>query len=199
MTKTVADKIYIALRERIITGELPADEKLRQDHIARDFDASHVPVREALLRLEAHGLATSLPRRGMRVSALDPQEIREVVEMRVALEVLALSHAVPRISVQDLEQIKAAFETCETRNDMQSWDRANRAFHLALLTPCAMPRLLSNIADLQVAAARHMSAHWRGSWRPRPDPDHAALVDAVSQRETAAACDIMRRHLRRVR
>ncbi|MBT8153224.1 GntR family transcriptional regulator [Epibacterium ulvae] len=199
MTETVADKIYTALRERIVIGELPAGEKLRQDHIARDYDASHVPVREALLRLEAHGLATSLPRRGTRVSALDPKEIREVVEMRVSLEVLALSHAVPRITDQDLGQIQTRFEACETSTDMVQWDRANRQFHMTLLSPCAMPRLLETIADLQLAAARHMFAHWRGTWRARPDPDHAALVEAVTRRETGSACDILRRHLRRVR
>ncbi len=199
MTETVADKIYSALRERIVIGDLPAGEKLRQDHIARDYEASHVPVREALLRLESHGLATSLPRRGTRVSALDPKEIREVVEMRVSLEVLAASHAVPRITDRDLDHIRACFETCERSEDMVQWDRANRQFHMALLSPCAMPRLLASIADLQLAAARHMFAHWSGSWRARPDPDHAALVEAVTRRETGNTCDILRRHLRRVR
>ncbi|MQQ08506.1 FCD domain-containing protein [Epibacterium sp. SM1979] len=199
MTQTIADKIYLLLRERIVTGELAADEKLRQDHIAREFDASHVPVREALLRLEAHGLATSIPRRGMRVSALDPQEIREVVEMRVALEVLALSHAVPRMREKDVTAIRTAFDACDAATDMVTWDRANRAFHMALLTPCAMPRLLDTIADLELAAARHLFAHWRDTWKPRRDSDHAALVEAIDRRDAAGACDVMRRHLRRVR
>lgn len=199
MTETIADRIYHALCERIVTGDLPAGDKLRQDHIARDYDASHVPVREALLRLEAHGLATSLPRRGMRVSALDPQEIREVVEMRVALEVLALSHAVPRMTDDDLQKARAAFDSCERASDMVSWDRENRAFHMSLLVPCAMPRLLTTIADLQLAAARHMFSRWHGQWQPRSDADHIALLDAAYRRETATACDMLRRHLRRVR
>lgn len=199
MTKTIADKIFHALSERIVTGALPAGEKLRQDHIARDYAASHVPVREALLRLEAHGLATSLPRRGTRVSALDPSEIREVVEMRVALEVLALSHAIPKMTDEDIVEVRAAFERCEAASDMLAWDQANRAFHMALLAPCNMNRLLDTIADLQLAAARHLFAYWKGQWRPRHDADHAALMQAVVERDAMTACSVMRRHLRRVR
>lgn len=53
ISATMADSIYDALSARIVAGgELPAGEKLRQDHIAREFGTSHVPVREALLRLE---------------------------------------------------------------------------------------------------------------------------------------------------
>lgn len=199
MTATIADTIYQALSQQIISGQLEAGEKLRQDHIAKAFDTSHVPVREALLRLEAHGLAISQPRRGMRVTALDPGEVREVIEMRVALEVLALSHAIPRLLAQDLKAIDEARIACDAAEDMASWEARNRAFHRAILTPCAMPRLLASIDDLHIASARHLFAHWRHRWTQRADMDHAAILQAMKKRDTVAACDILTRHLRRVR
>lgn len=199
MSATIADTIYLALSERIITGSLPAGEKLRQDHIAREFEVSHVPVREALLRLEAHGLAKSEPRRGTRVSALDPSEIREVTEMRVALEVLALTHAFARLTPADIKAAEAARTACDAAEDMASWERLNRAFHQVILAPCGMPRLLASIGDLHIAAARHLFANWRHQWTRRVDSDHAAIVQAMSRRDPAAACEILRRHLRRVR
>ncbi|MGR3761398.1 GntR family transcriptional regulator [Roseobacteraceae bacterium NS-SX3] len=199
MAATIADTIYQALSERIVTGDLPAGEKLRQDHIAREFGASHVPVREALLRLEAHGLAQSLPRRGTRVTALDPAEIREVIEMRVALEVLALTHAMPRLTPADIEAAEAARAACDAAQDMATWEQRNRAFHRVILTPCAMPRLLASIGDLHIASARHLFAYWQHQWRPRADKDHAAIVQAMARRDAAEACGILRRHLRRVR
>ena len=198
MTATIADRIYSALSERIVTGQLPAGEKLRQDHIAREFDTSHVPVREALLRLEAHGLARSEPRRGTRVSALDPAEIREVIEMRVALEVLALTHALPRHDAASLTAVEEARTACDAATDMVTWDRCNRRFHLALLAPCAMPRLIAAIEDLHITAARHMFAFWQDRWTPRPDGDHAALIAATQAQDLPLACDLLRRHLRRV-
>lgn len=199
MTATIADTIYRALSEKIISGALAAGEKLRQDHIAQEFDTSHVPVREALLRLEAHGLALSLPRRGMRVTLLDPGEIREVTEMRVALETLALSQAIPNLNPTDLKAIEAARLACDAAEDMARWEASNRAFHRAILTPCAMPRLLAAIDDLHIASARHLFAHWRHRWSQRVDMDHAAIVQAMKKRDADAAGDILIRHLRRVR
>ncbi|WP_278922101.1 MULTISPECIES: GntR family transcriptional regulator [Pseudophaeobacter] len=199
MNATIADSIYHALSEQIVTGALPAGEKLRQDHIARAFDTSHVPVREALLRLEAHGLAISEPRRGTRVSALNPGEIREVIEMRVALEVLALTHGIARFSKTDMAEAEAARQACDAAEDMASWERCNRAFHRVLLAPCQMPRLLASIDDLHIASARHLFANWQHQWRPRIDQDHAALLRAIGNQDASAACEILRRHLRRVR
>ncbi|OED48538.1 GntR family transcriptional regulator [Leisingera sp. S232] len=199
MSETIADTIYRSLSERIITGSLAAGEKLRQDHIARAFDASHVPVREALLRLEAHGLAQSEPRRGTRVSALDPSEIREVIEMRVSLEVLALTHAFARMTETDITAADEARLACDAAEDMASWEQLNRAFHRVILAPCAMPRLLASIDDLHIAAARHLFANWQHQWTRRVDSDHAAIVQAMGRRDPATACEILRRHLRRVR
>ncbi len=198
MSETTADKIFRALMERIVTGDLAADQKLRQDHIAREYDTSHVPVREAFLRLEAKGLAKSVPHKGMRVTALEPTEIREVIEMRVALEVLALTHALPRHTTETLARLDSARGDCDAAPDLISWDRCNRRFHLALLAPCAMPRLMSSIEDLHITAARHLFAYWQDRWTARPDSDHAALIAAVRAQDLTAACDTLRHHLRRV-
>ena len=198
MTATIADSIYHSLSERIVVGDLPAGEKLRQDHIAREFDTSHVPVREALLRLEAHGLAKSIPRRGTRVTALDPEEIREVIEMRVSLEILALTHAIANLSQSDLDTAEAARVACDDANNMKDWETLNRGFHRVILTPCSMPRLLSTIDDLHIASARHLFANWKHRWTRRTDKDHAAIIQAMSRRDATAACEILRRHLRRV-
>ena len=199
MTATIVDTIYQTLSQRIIQGDLPAGEKLRQDHIAKEFSASHVPVREAFLRLEAHGLAKSQPRRGMRVKALNPTEVREIVEMRVSLEVLALQNATFNITPKDLKKAEAARVACDEATDMATWEARNRQFHRIILTPCGMPRLLATIDDLHIASARHLFAHWQHQWTQRVDTEHAAILQALMRRDAPAACEILRRHLRRVR
>jgi len=80
---------------------------------------------------------------------------------------------------------------------MPTWEARNRAFHRAILTPCAMPRLLSAIDDLHIASSRHLHAHWRQRWRQRTDTDHAAILMAMKRRDAETACDVLRRHLRR--
>src|ERR1700742_1195790 len=95
---TVATRIAETIAERIIAGILLPDIPLRQDHVAREFNSSHVPVREAFRQLEAQHLVISLPRRGVRVAPLDATSIREISEMRAALEVVALRHAFLRLT-----------------------------------------------------------------------------------------------------
>ncbi len=197
MNATIADSIFDKLSHRIITGDLPAGEKLRQDHIARAFDTSHVPVREALLRLEARGLARSEPRRGMRVTALDPAEVREVIEMRVALESLALQYAIQNMTPAALKAADDARLNCDEAQDMPTWEARNRIFHRTILTPCARPRLLHTIDDLHIASARHLFLHWRQRWVQRIDADHAAIVQAMKRKDTTTACSILVRHIRR--
>ncbi|KCV82631.1 GntR family HTH-type transcriptional regulator [Actibacterium atlanticum] len=198
MTQTISDRIYEALSRRIVTGELAAGEKLRQDHIAQEFDTSHVPVREALLMLVAHGLANSQPRRGVRVAEFDPSEHREIVEMRVALEVIALQNAGPRLSPDVLRRAEAARVACDAAQDINTWEVENRAFHRTILEPCKMPRLMAAIDDLHIAAARQLFAHWSNDWEQRTDHDHRAILSALKRGDTGTACDILRRHLRRM-
>ena len=199
MTATIADKIYDRLSRQIITGTLPAGEKLRQDHIARAYETSHVPVREAVLRLEAHGLAESEPRRGMRVTALNPAEVREVIEMRVALESLALQHSVQNMTPTAIKAADEARAACDEAKDMPTWEARNRAFHRSVLTPCAMPRLLHAIDDLHIANARHMFAQWRQKWAQRTDADHAAIIQALKRRDAPSAISVLTKHIRRAR
>lgn len=199
MSKTITDRIYASLSERIIKGQFSPGQKLRQDHIAQEFQTSHVPVREAFLRLEGRGLAETQPRRGTRVSALDPADLREVVEMRVSLEILAMQHAAVNFTRKDLDLADTARKACDAAQTMTDWEKCNREFHRILLSPCQMPRLLSAIDDLHLASARHLFAHWKHQWSQRADQDHAAIVRALKRYDAAAAIETLRRHLRRVR
>ena len=74
----IAVRISRTLADRIISGEIDAGAKLRQDHIAEEFGTSHVPVREAFRRLESQGLVISQPRKGVRVAGFSLEEVREV-------------------------------------------------------------------------------------------------------------------------
>ena len=196
---TLSNQITKALTDQIIRGQLAPDEKLRQDHIAREFDASHVPVREALLRLEARGLVVSIPRRGMRVAPFDPSDMREIREMRLALEPVALRHAIPLMTAAQRQAAEAARLACDQAQDLITWERANRRFHHAILVACAMPRMLAEIGNLQVLSARHLLATWNSSWEERTDRDHRAIMAAIAARDADTAVSVLQRHLQRLK
>jgi DNA-binding GntR family transcriptional regulator len=81
-SSTMATRIAESIGERIISGALQPDAPLRQDHVAREFNSSHVPVREAFRQLEAQHLVVGVPRRGVRVAPLDENSVKEIAEMR---------------------------------------------------------------------------------------------------------------------
>jgi DNA-binding GntR family transcriptional regulator len=192
---TIAVRIAKALAERIISGAIEPGARLRQDHVAEEFGASHVPVREAFRRLEAQGLAVSEARRGVRVAAFDLDEVKEVAEMRAALEVLALRHAAPHLTAAILDKAEEATHAGDRSRDVRSWEEANRTFHRLILTPCGMPRLLAAIDDLHAASARFLFAAWRSEWETRTDHDHRAILSALRQGQVDTAASILARHV----
>ncbi|KQY48949.1 GntR family transcriptional regulator [Rhizobium sp. Root483D2] len=192
---TIASRISRILADRIVTGQLDPGTKLRQDHIAEEFGTSHVPVREAFRRLEAQGLAVSEPRRGVRVASFDLKEVREVAQMRAALEVLALRHAAPHLTAAILDQAEEATVAGDNSHDVRSWEEANRRFHTLILTPCGMPRLLAAISDLHAASARFLFASWRSEWEVRTDHDHRAILTCLRQGNIENAAPVLERHV----
>src|SRR5215217_1329322 len=84
--QTIASMTVEALRERILRGDYPDGEPLRQDALAEELGVSRIPVREALRQLEAEGLVTFNPHRGAVVSSLSLEEIAELFELRAEIE-----------------------------------------------------------------------------------------------------------------
>ncbi|MCO6392048.1 FCD domain-containing protein [Aliihoeflea aestuarii] len=195
---TIASQISKTLAHRIIAGEIEAGAKLRQDHIAEEFGASHVPVREAFRRLEAQGLVVSEPRRGVRVAGFSLEEVREVAEMRAALEALALRNAVPHLTKAILDQAEEANRAGDRAGDVQAWEDANRTFHRIILTPCGMPRLLNAIDDLHTASARFLFSGWRAEWEAPTDRDHRAILDALRAGQAEMAASVLARHVQTI-
>jgi DNA-binding GntR family transcriptional regulator len=155
-----------------------------------------VPVREAFRKLEAQGLIVSEPRRGVRVAPLDPATVMEITEIRAALEVLALRHAVPKITETDLSAAGAAQSEGEASSDISVWEAANRRFHRALVAPCAMPHLMANIDDLHQASARFLFATWQElQWQPRSDDEHRMILAQVRVRNVEGATTALENHI----
>ncbi|MEN2989871.1 GntR family transcriptional regulator [Tistrella sp. BH-R2-4] len=197
MAETIAERIARVLSARIVSGELAPGTALRQDWIAEDFEASHVPVREAFQRLKAQGLAVAEPRRGMRVAPLDPTSMMEIVEIRARLEPLALKVATPLMNAPAFERIERALVAGEAARTMADWERANQSFHRELAAPCRMPRLLAMIDDLQLASARIIFAvHRSAGWQPGSNYAHRQIFNAVKRRDAVRAVALLESHIR---
>lgn len=195
----LVDRIAQALLGRILHGEFAPQQRLRQDDLAREFAVSQGTMREAFRRLEAMRLVESLPRRGVRVAALDAAAEREIAAMRGALEVLALRSIVRPPGRDHLRALEVVLRRADAAPDVFENEAANREFHVGLARPCGMPRLIAAIAELNLAYSCHVFASARGTpWKPRYNFDHWRIFEAYARADLDQASALLARHINAV-
>lgn len=184
------------LRAAILSGALAAGTQIRQEHVAAEYGVSHIPVREALRRLEAEGLVTIHANRGAFVSRLDAADARDIGDMRAALEVLAVRLSVPRAGPGDLAAAEAAIAAGDASADLAQWSEANWAFHRALYAPCARPRLIAAIETLWRNVDRYLRVVWQSAdYQGRSQHEHRAILAAYRARAPEDAASLVAAHI----
>lgn len=142
-----SEAVYAELRQAILRGTLRAGERLHEEGLARRLRVSRTPVREAMGRLEAEGLAAALPRRGLAVAEVSPEHVMEIYLVREVLEGaasrLAARH-VTHLEVARLEKLFEGMQEAAARDDTPAMEALNRRFH-ALIYRAAKNRLIERI------------------------------------------------------
>src|SRR3954452_7972827 len=133
--RTMAEYALEELREAIILGELPAGTPLKLDELAKSLDMSISPIREAVRRLEALGLAEHIPHQGAKVLDFDPDDLRDLFEVRLGLETIAVRRAAERFT-PELEEVArrhlARLDDARSTGDVREAMRAHTDFHFVL-------------------------------------------------------------------
>ena len=195
---TTPDLIAATLRDEILRGAIPPGQPLRQEDLASRFGVSRLPVRDALVRLEAQGLVEVFPNRGAFVIALSADEVREVFDMRILLEGDLIERAVPRLTPDDWRTIDAARADAAHHANGPQWTESDWRFHRALYEPAARPRQLATIETLRGTVARYWAADTALPIRKTELlADHDAIVEACRARASVAARRRLEEHLRR--
>ena len=97
------DVVFNTLRQEILTGKLKPGERLMEIHLANKLGVSRTPIREAIRKLELEGLVIMIPRRGAEVAQISWKSLKDVLEVRSALDALAIELACERMGQDDLE------------------------------------------------------------------------------------------------
>jgi DNA-binding GntR family transcriptional regulator len=196
--RTAQDVVAEGLRRGILSGTLESGQPLRQEQIARDFEVSAVPVREALRQLAGEGLVTLTPNRGARVSEVSYEEAREITEIRVALESLALRLSVPNMMEDDLRQAEEILDLWDTEEDPATFTALNWRFHTVLYEPARQPRLMAMIGSLHASFDLYVgrySAAWI-SLKVPAQQQHRQIVEACRRGDAEAAIVTLERNIR---
>jgi DNA-binding GntR family transcriptional regulator len=194
--RTIQEIVAKALRDAIVTGRLKGGERLHQDGIASKLGVSRMPVREALRQLESEGLVVFTPHRRVSVADLSTDELREIYEIRIALELLALDLAVPRLSPKDLADLGAVLDHMDRVTDPGRWLDLNRTFHGMLYRASGRSRLCALIDSLRGNVERYLRIFVSGvERRTHAQTEHRRILRACRRRHSAEAKHALRQHL----
>lgn len=197
--QTIASMTVEALRERILRGDYPEGEPLRQDALAEDLGVSRIPVREALRQLEAEGLVTFSPHRGAVVSTLSLDEIDEVFALRADIECELLTRAIPKMTQEQLDRatdLLDEFDDALRTGEATRWGPLNWHFHAALYAPANRNLTMGVLQKLHQHSDRYfrmqvLLAHGGG----RANSEHRAIAEAVQRKDSLLAAQLMRAHI----
>jgi len=190
--QTKKDWVLEHLRQDILEGRYRPGARLITRQIAQEYGVSEIPVREALNQLEQQGLVKIEPHVGAVTTPLSAEDLRELFEVRVTLEGLAVRLATPHLTEADLQELERMQADMEAGIDAGAspleLSAANRRFHERMYAGCRNRRLLALLSDLWDLAARYpppLTGSDEHTWQSMRE--HRAILAALVQRDAALA------------
>ena len=198
--KTVTSSVVDILREKIISHEIEAGTPLRQNALADELNVSRIPVREALLQLEAEGLVEFAPHRGAVATRISVEEVNELFGLRAILECDVLGYALVRMTDEDLEKsgliLKEFDELLKPGADMHPWGALNWKFHRSLYQPSARKRTLALIGQLHTNCDRYLRMQIQLiADYSRAEEEHHELLRLCRLRDKRGAKKCLKEHI----
>lgn len=191
-----SDVIHDALRTAITRGEIAEGETLRQDFIAKMFNVSRIPVREALKRLEAQGLVTSVRYKGVVVTPLSKLEIEEIFQFRALVEPELVKFSVPNMTGESLDHAQSLCDALANEPDASRWGDLNRLFHASLYVDAGKPYYFSVVLGANHRVERYIRADLsQVHGRERANTQHRIILDACRSGDAVTASELTRAHI----
>ncbi len=198
--KTRTEFVVDAIREKILKGEVKAGQPLRQAALAQELDVSRIPVREALLQLEAEGLVKFQAHKGAIVTELDADDVDELFELRAMLEADLLERSIVNMSAEDFdhaEELLAQLDEALTHEDSANlWADLNTSFHTYLYQGANRPQTLEVVNILNKNSDRYIRMHLLlAGGIKKAGGEHKQLIDYCRAGDVKNASQLLKQHI----
>lgn len=193
------DVVFNTLRQAILRGELKPGERLMEIQLANKLGVSRTPIREAIRKLELEGLVLMIPRRGAEVAEITEKSLRDVLEVRGALEELAVELACDRIAEEDIEKLREAakeFEDVSKSADVTALAEADVKFHDIIYCATNNQRLIQLLYNL-----REQMYRYRVEYLKQEEvhailfAEHEHIITCIANRDKIAAKQAISTHV----
>ncbi len=193
------DVVFNTLRQKILTGELKPGERLMEIHLADQLGVSRTPIREAIRKLELEGLVTMIPRRGAEVAQITEKNLRDVLEVRRALDALAVELACDRITQDELNELKTACEHFEAETKKKNANqvaRADVALHDIILKASGNDRLMQMISNFSQQMYRYRLEYVKDDRNyDQLIREHRIIYEAIRDKDKETGARAIKSHI----
>ena len=191
--------VFNTLRHAILKGELEPGERLMEIALAQKLGVSRTPIREAIRKLELEGLVVMVPRKGAEVADITEKDLRDVLEVRTALEELSIELAMKNMNDDDCKQLTEAnklFAKDSEGDDLIKIAEADVAFHELIYMATGNKRLIQMINNLREQMYRYRLEYIKDkSTHARLVDEHNRIIDAMVKNDVAAAKAAIKLHV----
>ena len=198
-SRPIREIAYEVLKHAIVTGEIPAGERIVETDYAERLHISRTPLREALRKLERDGLVEYVLRRGVVVRAFTIEDVDEIYTIRNALEMLTLPAIIERATPEDIASLRAKLHEMDkvmAMDDIEKLSPMARAFHSAITHISGKNRILRVIESQDEFINRFSAMAIRQEdRRVQAHEEHHKLVDYIEQRDLEHLEELTRKHI----
>ena len=196
---SLADRAYQSLRDDIIAGRYQPGEKITIASLAKEFDISPTPIREAIRLLLAQGALDLRPNHSVTVVALDADDYTEIAQIRHHLEGMAAGEAALLRNQMDLKEVRKINRDLEAARSKGKFDdvlRFNRMLHFALPRIAGLSATTSVLETLWLRSGPLLNVLYQYAYRsPLPNHPHEALLVALEAQDAEAAREAIQRDI----
>ena len=193
------DVEFNTLREAILKGDLKPGERLMELQLASKLGVSRTPIREAIRMLEQEGLAVTTPRKGAEVAKMTLKDMEDVLEIRDALDELAVRIACQKISdeqLKQLEDMKELFEKSTQTGNVKKIAEADVTFHDVIYEATGNPKLVTLLNNLREQVYRYRVEYIKDPKNyPTLIAEHEAILESLKNRDVKNAVEAMHVHV----
>ena len=193
------DVVFNTLREAILKGDLKPGERLMELQLASKLGVSRTPIREAIRMLEQEGLAVTTPRKGAEVAKITLKDMEDVLEIRDALDELAVRIACQKISdeqLKQLEDMKELFEKSTQTGNVKKIAEADVTFHDVIYEATGNPKLVTLLNNLREQVYRYRVEYIKDPKNyPTLIAEHEAILESLKNRDVKNAVEAMHVHV----
>lgn len=197
--KPIREIVYESLRKTIISGVIPVGERIVEKEYAERLNISRTPVREALRMLEMEELIETIPRVGVIVKRISPEDVIEIYKIRQNLEVLATTTAMENITKEEIYEIKELLDITEQKNnegDVEEVIRLFGEFNKKIYKASGMKRLASMISKLNEYLQRFRNISIaENERRQKALREHREILRLIEEKNKDQIADLIKEHL----